>query len=209
MTGNSMKRGLAGMVCALVLGLVAAPAAAQSLAEVARKEAARREQLKAAGKSTEGKVYTNADLPKGAVVAGPGAPATADAADTADGAADANQTDAAASPASEKTDASKPDTDAKKAPADDESGWRSRAERVNGAVSAAESDLRQLKALSDRLSLEAQASNPAIASAAQAEREQLRAQIQQAQDKAAAARAEQQTFRQEAVVAGVPPGWVQ
>ncbi|MCC6162844.1 MAG: hypothetical protein IT182_05795 [Acidobacteria bacterium] len=207
MTGNSMKSGLVGVVCALVLGLVAAPAAAQSLGEVARKEAARREQLKAAGKSTEGKVYTNADLPKRAVVAGPGAPATVD---VADGTADASsQTDDEASAPAEKTDASKPDTDAKKAPADDETGWRSRAERVNSAVSAAESDLRQLKALSDRLSLEAQASNPAIASAAQAERDQLRAQIQQAQDKAADARAEQQAFRQEAVVAGVPPGWVQ
>ena len=205
MTGDSMKARLLGVMCALVLACVAAPAAAQSLGEVARKEAARREQLKAAGTASEGKVYTNADLPASAIVDGPGASAPAD---TAEGAGAASPADGDASSAADKGEQADKD-DAKKAPTDDEAGWRSRAERVNSAAASAEAELRQLKALSDRLSLEAQASNPDIASAAQIERAQMRPQIEQAEAKAAAARAEQQALRQEAVVAGVPPGWVQ
>ena len=69
--------------------------------------------------------------------------------------------------------------------------------------------MRQLKALSDRLSLESQASNPAIAARAQAERDEMRAQITLAEEKQAAAQAERDAFVQEARVAGVPPAWIQ
>ena len=182
---------------------------AQSLADVARQEAARRQQV-----AKTGKVLTNADLPASAVVAPPGAPSAAAATDTADGAATPAAGDTAAAGTAESAAAAKPApkegapaaSKAAAAPTDDEAGWRARADRINTALAAAHAQVRQLKALSDRLSLESQASNPAIAARAQAERTELRAQITQAEEKQAAAQSERDAFVQEARVAGVPPG---
>jgi hypothetical protein len=199
---------IAGVLAGILLGVMASPVMAQSLGDVAREEAARRQQVKQTGK-----VFTNADLPASAVVAPPG---------SARGDAPADPADDAATTAGEPAAASKAETDgaassahkegaskAAAAPTDDEAGWRARADRINAAVGAAHAQVRQLKALSDRLSLEAQASNPAIAAAAQAERVALRVQISQAEEKQAAAQADRDAFVQQARVAGVPPAWIQ
>jgi hypothetical protein len=207
-----MEAWMAGrMACVLVgilLGVMASPARAQSLGDVAREEAARRQQVKPTGK-----VITNADLPASAVVAPPGAPAAEVAPDKAEAVA---TTEGTTSP--DKARSAEPVKPGSKegatatpaaAPTDDEAGWRGRAERVNSALAAAHAQVRQLKALSDRLSLEAQASNPAIAARAQAERTELRAHIAQAEEKQAAAQSERDAFVQQARVAGVPPAWIQ
>lgn len=200
---------IAGVLVGILLGVMASPAMAQSLGDVAREEAARRQQVKQSGK-----VLTNADLPASAVVAPPGAAGTEAAADAADGAAapageaataGKDESDKAAAEPAPKEGAAK----AAAASTDDEKGWRARADRINTALGAAHTQVRQLKALSDRLSLESQASNPAIAAAAQAERASLRAQIAQAEEKQAAAQAERDSFVQQARVAGVPPAWIQ
>ena len=161
-------------------------------------------------------MLTNADLPASAVVAPPGSaqlrgrdrtrltrpPAAADGS-----AAKAAEPAGAAKPAAKE--GAEAASKAAAAPTDDEAGWRARADRINAALAAAHAQVRQLKALSDRLSLESQASNPAIAARAQAERTELRAQIAQAEEKQAAAQAERDAFVQEARVAGVPPAWIQ
>jgi len=175
---------------------------------VAREEAARRQQVKQTGK-----VLTNADLPPSAVV---GPPAPADAQSAAETSADAvtSPGETAAAGKAESGEAARPapkDGASKAAatPTDDEAGWRARADKVNAALAAANAQVRQLNALSDRLSLEAQASNPKIATAAQAERTALRAQIAQAEEKQALAQAERDTLVQQARVAGVLPAWIQ
>lgn len=188
---------MAGMFFAMV----AAPVAAQSLGDVARQEALRREQVKKTGK-----VLTNADLPASAVVAPPGTPAAESgeaAAPLAEKAAEGPAADGEAAKGADKPGAPS------KAPTDDEEGWRGRAATVNGALAAARTQVRQLKALSDRLSLESQASNPDIASRATGERSDVRAQIAQAEAKLAAAQADRDALVQEARVAGVPPAWIQ
>jgi hypothetical protein len=202
---------IAGVLVGILVGVVASPATAQSLADVARQEAARRQQV-----TRTGKVLTNADLPASAVVAPPGTPSSAagtEAADAAAGPAADGSATRTAEPAGAAKPAAKegPEAASKAAasPTDDEAGWRARADRINSALAAAHAQVRQLKALSDRLSLESQASNPAIAARAQAERTELRAQIAQAEEKQAAAQAERDAFVHEARVAGVPPAWIQ
>lgn len=198
---------IAAMVVVLSIGLMASPAAAQSLGEVARKEAARREQLKTTGKAGS-KVLTNADLPASAVIPPAGASAAESAAEGDTGEGEKAPAEAAATLAGRSGDAADK-AEGAAASSDDEAGWRARAERVNGALAAAQTHLRQLKGLSDRLSLEEQASDPAIVARAQAERASLRAQIAAAEEKAAAALADRQALEQEARVAGVLPAWIQ
>ena len=200
-----MVKKLAGLCVGLLCGVMATAAPAQSLADVARQAAARRQGDADArgGKST--KVLTNADLPASAIVAPARAPADAQEPDTV--APAHGGTDAAA--AEVRPDAAPAAQRPAAAPTDDEAGWRDRAGRVNAAVAAAEAQLRQLKALSDRLSLEEQASNPAIAARAQAERAQLRAQIAHAAQKAAEAQSLHAALAHEARTAGVPPPWIQ
>lgn len=199
---------ITGVLVGILLGAMTAPAAAQSLADVARQEAARREHVKATGK-----VYTNADLPASAVLAPAGAPtgAGADAAEQKDGTAPAGEGQAPAGAAAtpEGKDANQAAPKVAPAPTDDEAGWRGRADRVNTALDSARAEVRQLKALGDRLSLEAQASNPEIAARATVERADLRAQIAKAEEKEAAARADREALVQEARASGVPPAWIQ
>jgi hypothetical protein len=199
------------MAC-LMFGIAAHPVAAQSLGDVARQEAARREQIKASAK-----VLTNADLPASAVLApagapaGPGAPASEATASLVDAAAAAQGTEGAAAAADQaKTRApAAPEAAKKTEPADDEDGWKARAAVVNGALAAARTQVRQLKALGDRLSLESQAANPDIAARASAERIDLKAQVAKAEEAFAKATAAHEALQQEARAAGVPPAWIQ
>ncbi|BCS34553.1 hypothetical protein TBR22_A37810 [Luteitalea sp. TBR-22] len=197
----------AGLLACLWIGATAHQVDAQSLGDVARQEAARREQIK-----TSGKVLTNADLPPSAVLAPAGAPAApapeagSELAEAARGRESASTTDEAKAKA---TAAAAADTKGKAAPADDEDGWRSRAAAINGALSEARTQVRQLKALGDRLSLESQAANPDIAARASAERADLRAQVAKAEERLAEATAAHEAFQREARAAGVPSAWIQ
>ena len=206
-----MSGRIAGMLVGILLGAAWSPATAQSLGEVARKEAERREKIKASGK-----VLTNADLPASAVVAPPSAeaPPATGAEGAAEKAADADAVAAGTKPAAAAEQgaptADKPAaTPAASAPKDDEDGWRQRAGTVNKALAEARVQVRQLRALSDRLSLEMQASDPAIVARATRERQDLKAQITQAEAREADAFAARRALEQEARRSGVPPAWIQ
>lgn len=176
------------ILVAILMGAFLAPAAAQSLGEVARKEQSRREQIKAPTK-----VLTNADLPASAAEDD-----MAPAATTPD--ADAAAADGEKAPAGDA---------AAETPKDDEAGWRGRASQVNTKYAEAQAATRLLKALSDRLGLEMQAANPAIAQRAATERAEVRARLAEAEQKEAAAREAREAFQREARAAGVPPPWIQ
>ena len=201
----------AGVLVGTLVAIMASPMRAQSLADVARQEAARRQQV-----LTTSKVLTNKDLPASAVVTESEASATT-AAQTADAAPVPPRGEAAPAASVESSTAAKPaakegvpaTATTAATPTDDEAGWRARAGRINTALAAAHAQVRQLKALGDRLSLEAQASNPAIAARAQAERTELRAQIAAAEEKLAAAQSQRDAFVKDARVTGVPPAWIQ
>ncbi len=198
----------AGVLVGILMGAFVSPAAGQSLADVARQEAARREQVKASGKGSERKVLTNADLPASAVVALPGAPSPSATEPEGEGAQAAKEPAAAgAAPATAAETLAA--NAARRELTDDEAGWRARAERVNGALAAARAQVRQLRALRDRVSLEAQASDPAVVARAEAERPAVRAQVLEAEAKEAAALADWQALDRDARVAGVPRPWVQ
>jgi hypothetical protein len=199
-----MSARVAGVLTAILCGVAVAPAAAQGLADVARKEVERRDQIKA-----RGRVLTNADLPASAVVA-PAAPASAAADGTGEptattGAGEAGVAAAEGAPKAAPAAATATPT----APKDDEEGWRQRAATVNGELAEARAQVRQLKALADRLGLEMAATDKSIAARAEAERAQVRTQLGQAEEKATAAAAARQALEQEARISGVPPAWIQ
>ncbi len=204
-----MKAPLVGMLVGVLWGALPGAADAQSLADVARKEAVRRESLK-----TSGKVLTNADLPASAVVPPPsgepsaptGDAATESPAETTPAGEGAPAAPAEGGPAPQAPPAA--GKAAQAAPTDDEEGWRSRAERVNAALSAARDQVRQLKALADRLGLEMQASDPAIVQRATAERPGVLTRITEAEARQAEAQAARQVLEQDARLAGVPPAWI-
>lgn len=181
----------AGILTAILVGTASAPAAAQSLGDVARQEHARREQIKAPTK-----VLTNADLPASATM--PAAEAVSPEPETA--APEGTAGDREGRPAGLAPPAP---------PGDDEAGWKARAAQVNGAYAEAHAAARLLSALSDRLGLEMQASNPAIAQRAATERAEVKARLVEAEQKQAAALEAQQAFQREARAAGVPPAWIQ
>lgn len=182
----------AGILAALLVGSASAPAAAQSLGDVARQEHARREQIKAPTK-----VLTNADLPTSAAVPPPAPGDTAPSTEAPAGSAVVERETRPAGPP------------APAPPGDDEAGWKARAAQVNGAYAEAQAAARLLSALSDRLGLEMQASNPAIAQRAATERAEVKARLAEAGQKQAAALEAQQAFQREARAAGVPPAWIQ
>ncbi len=197
-------RGAAGVM--VILGAVmVCPAAGQSLADVARQEVVRRQQIKAPGK-----VLTNADLPAAAEQPAPAGPtpegeakdqiAKAGEATDAAGADTASPAPAPSAPATPIAPAGQKD---------DEDGWRSRASTVNTALAAARGRVRQLKALSDMLALEMLATDPAAASRAAAERDDVKGRLARAQSEEDAAFAERRALEQEARQSGVPPAWIQ
>lgn len=192
-----MSARIVGVLAMVMWTMVALPAAAQSLGEVARKEAARRERIKSGGK-----VLTNADLPASAVLAPPQDASTPKAAD-----------DKSAGPPAEgaaaETAVAPPTSGSPAPPKDDEEGWRGRASKINAALAEARAQARQLSALSDRLALEMQATDRSVAARAAREREDVKVKLAEAEAVAAKAQATREAFVQEARVAGVPPAWIQ
>ena len=198
---------MAGVVAVVLCGALAGPVTAQGLAEVARKEAQRREQL-----PSSGKVLTNADLPASAVVpTASAAPATGETSTEtpADGATPGDGETVSAVPRVPAAAAAAAGGAGASAPTDDEEGWKRRAASVNGAWNEARAQVRQLQALVDRLGLEMAATDKSIADRAAAERADVRQQLALARDKEAAAAAARATFEQEARMSGVPAGWIQ
>ena len=197
---------MAGVLAAVLCGALASPVMAQGLADVARKEAQRREQL-----ASPGKVLTNADLPASAVVP-PSTQAVASAAGQAAGEAPVAEPTAsdskAPAPAPAAAGAAAPAA-ASAAPTDDEDGWKRRAATVNGAWNAARAQVRQLQALVDRLGLEMAATDKTIADRAAAERADVRQQLTVAREAEAVAAAARAAFEQDARSSGVPAGWIQ
>jgi hypothetical protein len=176
--------GVRGLACLLALGLSATALEAQSLAEVARKEAARRKEVK-----TDAKVYTNQDLGPDAVK--PAAPAPA-------------KTEPAATPATEtpaKTDEPK---DVK-----DEKYWRDRMTAAREGLARAEvmqaalqSRLNALQ--TDFVNRDDPAQKAVIAQDTQKAKDAM-AQTQADIDKF---KKEITDIQEEARKAGVPPGWL-
>ena len=192
-----MSARIVGVLAMVVWAMVALPAAAQSLGEVARKEAARRERIKSGGK-----VLTNADLPASAVLAPAQDAATAKAAED-------KSTGQPTEGAAAKAAAAPPTSGAPAPPKDDEEGWRGRAAKINAALADARAQARQLSALSDRLALEMQATDRSVAARAAREREDVKVKLAEAEAVAAKAQSTREAFVQEARVAGVPPAWIQ
>lgn len=196
-----MVRRVAVTLVAVLWGGMLSHAHAQSLAEVARQEAARRERITASGK-----VLTNADLPKTATQSvAPAQSGEDDAVGQPSAASEGAESvgDAAGGPPDSKPVASAA------AAKDDEAGWTQRASSVNKTLADVRAQVRQLRALSDRLSLEMQASDPVVADRAAKEREDVKAQIAQAEAREGVAAAARQALEMDARLAGVPPAWIQ
>lgn len=178
-----MQTSIVGAVLAALMA-GSAPAAGQSLAEVARKEQARREAMRSAGKT-----YTNADLTPDITPV----PISAEPS-RHEGASDAAGTDASEPvPAVVESATDAPTTAEPLRPGGiDEAGWRRRGEGLMNRVAIAE------KAL-------AEVSGPSEGNERQRARmTELRLKYEAALGRAQAALA---AFEREAEAAGVPPAW--
>ena len=197
-----MRKPLSTAVLAAVLLTVALPAAAQSLGELAKREAERRKAAPPAAKT-----YTNDDLkqippPAGTQAAKPGDPAVA--AKPGDAKAGDVKAGDAAKPEPEKIDSTKPPE-----PAKDEAYWR-------GRVSAAREDMRRNESFKEALQTRV---NSLSADFANRDDPYQRAKIADDRQKALAEMARLTEdiekgakliaeIEEEARRAGVPPGWI-
>jgi hypothetical protein len=175
---------------ALVL-LVAWPAAAQSpnLADLAKKEEARRKSLK-----VPTKVYTREDLPPSAVVV-PAAPAAAPAAAAAAGQAPAAPVDPKA-----------------EAPKEDEKGedwWRARMEQAREGLRRNEMFAQALQSRMNALAVDvASRDDPAQRQVLSLERQKSVQELARVQGDIEKLKKQIVDIEEEARVAGVPPGWL-
>ncbi len=190
-----MKRFCFALVaCSLV---VAASSSAQSLADVARKEEARRKAIK-----TPSKVYTDADLKR--------APATSQSQNAAPAPASAAPGQAGASAAAQPTTGGEPKAGEKQPePEKDEAWWRSR-------ITEARAKLERSKLLADAMQTRinsltndwAARDDPAQRALLAQERARAIGELQRLKDEIDAATKEIADIEEEARVAGVPPGWL-
>jgi len=208
------SRSLAGL---LLLTLVSAPAAAQSLGEVARREQARR------AATAKGKVYTNDSLPEplvpepapvrrdGGVPQGPRSDAAsgnpeAAAAGRGTPAEPGAKPQAGSEPAA--PDASKPapsKADAKK----DEATWRERMTKARGALSRDESFAEALQSRINALSADfVNRDDPAQRAVIGADRDKALAELERVKRDIQNHQKGIAAIREEARREGVPPGWV-
>lgn len=181
----------------LLLGMATSSVApAQSLADVARQEEARRKAVKDAGKET-GKVYTNTDLRADISKSEPAAATTPSDKSPADAAKPADTKDAAAQKA-------KPDE-----PAKDQAYW-------SGRIGAARSALDRSKIFADALqsrvnALSADFTNrddPAQRSQIELERQRATSELARVNKEIAEQTKAIADIEEEARKAGVPPGWL-
>jgi len=202
-----MRKGILAATCLAAVLLGAVMVSAQSLADVARAEEARRKAMgKAPGKA--GKVYTNDDLNKsgGAPPPPPDTAAKPAEGSTASNGGAAASTPAAAAPAPAAGAATPP---APAEPPKDEKYWRARMTNARAALQRSQAFLDALQSHINGLWAEFTSIDDPIQRAgiekkrneAIAEQDRVKADIQQ-QTKAIAA------VEEEARRASVPPGWL-
>jgi hypothetical protein len=178
-----MTRAL-GLTTIIALVLAAAPAAAQSLGDVAKKEEARR---KTGAKS--GKTYTNENL-RGDLAPPPAAPAAPGA--------------AAPGAAPKPPDASKPD-DRKK----DEAQWRARIAEARQGLDRAKMFQEALQTRINSLSSDfASRDDPAQRSVVASNRQKALAELDRVTKEIADFEKQIETIQEEGRKAGIPPGWL-
>jgi hypothetical protein len=175
----------------VLLTVSAFSAGAQSLAEVARKEEARRDKIKHTSK-----VYTNTDLKPAARWSGAPSP----------GSAASEPAEPGEKPADEKADTAAQDEDAR---AKDEQQWRARMAEARTALDRSKTFAEALQSRINGLYADFTArDDPAQRGAIERERQKNIAELErvkseiQAQTKAIA------DLEEEARRAGVPPGWL-
>jgi hypothetical protein len=182
--------------------LVASTAAAQSLAEVAKQEEARRKAVK-----TPGKVYTDKDLPKTApatpaTTATPASPAAAQPGTPAAG----STKEGAAQAAGEAADK---EAGGQKEPEKDETWWRNR-------ITEARAKLDRTKLLADAMQTRinsltndwAARDNPVERQQLALDRARAIGELQRLKDEIDAQTKAIADIEEEARQAGVPPGWL-
>jgi len=179
--------GLAALA-SLVL-LLAGPSPAQTLAEIARKEEARRQALKG-----DVRIYTNKDLGRSAIrppVPRPD-PATA-----------GNQP--AATPATPETPAAEPPPDPRK----DEKYWRDRLTQARDQVSRAEILQAALESRINALATDfVNRDDPAQRAVIAQDRQRAEAELRRTKTDIERLKKEIADIQEEARRAGVPPGWL-
>ncbi len=184
------------MLLALIaMSFVASAAAAQSLAEVAKKEEARRKAIK-----NPSKVYTDADLRKVTPASPPVASAPAQAAP-------------AVPPPSEATSGQPADAQANKPaeddPAKEEAAWRSR-------ITEARAKLARTKLLADAMQTRINSltndwlarDDPAQRAVLANQRTEALGELQRLNDEIVAQTKAIADIEEEARQAGIPPGWI-
>lgn len=208
------SRSLAGL---LMLTLVSAPAAAQSLGEVARREQARRET------APKGKLYTNDSLPADTLPppatpvrrSGPAPQASRDGAavadtevvaDAAPAAEQGGAPQAASEPAAPDASQSEPGkADAKK----DEAHWKDRITKARQALSRDESFAEALQSRINALSTDfVNRDDPAQRAVIGADRDKALAELERVKRDIQNHQKGLAAIREEARREGVPPGWV-
>ena len=185
---------------ALVLCLVASAAAAQSLADLARQEEARRKALK-----TPSKVFTDADLKRVAPATPPAAPQATPPAAGQDQKGAGQPPDAQA--AADKAAADKPATEQE--PVKDEAWWRARITEVRTKLERAKVLYAAMETRVNSLANDWAARDDPVQRAALAnDRVRALAEMQRLKDEMDAATKEIADIEEEARQAGVPPGWL-
>jgi hypothetical protein len=207
------------MRLAAILGIVvvcagAVPATAQTLGDVARREAERRKTIKSSGK-----VITNESLrrelpPAGSVsTPAPAAPAPAAATPPAPGSAPAAGTPAAGAPATAAAPPAAAGAPAPAAaaapPANDEASWRKRVTDARDALSRSQIFAEALQTRINALSTDfVNRDDPAQRNTIAAERQKALAELDRVKQDIQNQQKAITTIQEEARKAGVPAGWV-
>ena len=186
---------------AALLVLVAAAADAQSLADVARQEAARRKAL-----STPGKVYTNDSLRNEPAPAVPPSPAAATP--PAD-AAPAAPTDPAAPGASQPGAPGAAEPGATPPAAQTEADWRKRAATIRDSVARLQTFSEALQSRINALTADfVNRDDPAQREVVAADRQKALSELDRVKQEIAQQQKALVALQDEARRAGVPAGWV-
>ena len=201
----SIQRLLA-LAVVLLLGAIGS-LRAQSLAEVAAKEEARRKQTKKASK-----VYTNKDVKPSGRADAPASPAPAGGGAAGVSAGAGEQTGSQETPPEEgakaEGDGDKPLSD-EEARANDEKRWRARITEARGALERSEIFAQALQSQINALQADFVArDDPAQRAVIETQRKKSLAQLDQVKAEIVAQKKAIADIEEEARRAGVPPGWL-
>jgi hypothetical protein len=188
-----------GLAAALVLA-IAAPAAGQSLADAARREAQRRSQVKAPTK-----IYTNADLDGAPFLRG--MPVTLAPPDRAPAAAEA-PADAQAEAAGTPEPPAAPGAAAEVRVKRDEEHWRERAGVIRGRLNRLQSDAVAMEGRVAALQTQLDSAEPAQAAALNSELQETTQALARVKRDLGLIQDEWRQFEDRAREAKIPPGWI-